>query len=119
MAGFATAAPVLSLVILDDKYFAAFHAECFAVRIYDGTVKRSPASRASFFIFHCCRRWHRTTASPYLTLTSLSAGALYHLSYTAYRCSVCCCITATNQVYTPASPRHPGNHYRDVCQCYS
>lgn len=60
MAGFATAAPVLSLVILNDKYFAAFHAERLTARIYDGTVKRSPASRASFLVFHCCRRRTRT-----------------------------------------------------------
>lgn len=62
MAGIVIAAPVLFLVILDVKYFPAFHAERLAARIYDGTVKCSPASRASFLLFHCCRRWHRTTA---------------------------------------------------------
>ena len=58
-----------------------------------------------------CRRWIRTIDA------RVNHPPLYYLSYTAYRCSVCCDAIATISLYTslPPPPREP---LRDVRQCY-
>lgn len=65
----------------------------------------------SVVVINCCRRWVRTIDA------RVNHPPLYSLSYTAYRCSVCCDIIATISLYTslPPPPREP---LRDVCQCY-
>lgn len=111
------------------KNLSAIHAESLRAKP-TRLIDRRPACRApSVFTFHHHRvscllvrfavlpQRKLVAADGFAPSTHGLAPAALLLSYTAYHCPVCCDIIATTIIYTPASLRHPGSHYRDVCQC--